>query len=810
MGPGGIGKTAIAAEALWNLASAGKLQERFPDGVIFHSFYDQPEVSVALEAVARAYGEEPHPNPATAARRALAGRQALLVLDGSEGADDLNKVLAVRGGCGVLITSRTRRDVIEECQDVNPLPDAEAIQLLSAWGGHRASDELVAQQICELVGCLPLAVRLVGHYLTRREEDCVDYLAWLEETPLAALDLGRRQQDSVRLLLHRAVSLLSERAQQALSVVGILALSPFEREAVASALQIQPNEAGRLLGEAVEYGLLLREGLRYKVSHALVHTYAREEIAPSSTAIQYLSGYYEELAKEQSALGSEGYPVLGAERTHLIAIIRVCLENEDWKRILNLVLSVDSYLDLQGYWSERLAALEIGLIAARMLGFRRDEEVLLTKIGITSVALGQVKQALGIYQQALIVCREIEHRQDEGIVLGNLGDALSVLGKTEEAIDRYLQALAIAKETGDRLNEGNWMGRLGSAYRVRGRMDNAINYYQQALLLAREIGDRRGEQSRLGNLGTTLHALGHINEAVDYYQQALTIARDIGDRHGEGAHLGNLGLAHINLGKIEKAIECFQQSLKTARKIGDRRGENTDLGNLGSLYLSLGQAERAIHYYQQALAIACELGDQLNEGNWLGNLGIAYRTQGQTEKAIDYYERALVIARKIGDRYGEGVNLANLGIAYHFLDDVEQSIACEQQALAIAREMHDRYGEGYRLGNLGTVYDELQQLNKSVDCFREALIIAHETGDEIAQKTLLRQLQKTRLHVATKLEEPSQTDLEVLGETIDNILADFSSSEGESDVASTAEQQLGLKKVSPEEFIRAFRQLPGE
>ena len=41
-----------------------------------------------------------------------------------------------------------------------------------------------------LVGGLPLAVQLAGAYLAGHEENAADYRAWLESTPLAALDFG--------------------------------------------------------------------------------------------------------------------------------------------------------------------------------------------------------------------------------------------------------------------------------------------------------------------------------------------------------------------------------------------------------------------------------------------------------------------------------------------------------------------------------------------------------------------------------------------------------------------------------------------
>jgi hypothetical protein len=75
-GPGGIGKSALAAEAVWTLTERDELLERFPDGVLFHSFYGRPDPALALEHFARSYGEEPRPSPADAALRALAGRCA--------------------------------------------------------------------------------------------------------------------------------------------------------------------------------------------------------------------------------------------------------------------------------------------------------------------------------------------------------------------------------------------------------------------------------------------------------------------------------------------------------------------------------------------------------------------------------------------------------------------------------------------------------------------------------------------------------------------------------------------------------------
>jgi tetratricopeptide (TPR) repeat protein len=420
-GPGGIGKTALAAEAVWTLAPENEAPERFPDGILFHSFYNQPEAALALEHIATSYGREPKPNPATAALQVLAGKQALLILDGAENADDLRAVLNVRGGCGVLITSRARRDALAVRQDVEPLEAADAVELLRKWGGDRAADAEAARAICRQVGYLPLAVRLVDRYLAETGERAGEYLAWLRETPLDALDLGQRRQKSVPVLLEKSLAQVSEEACQVLGIVGALALTPFDRTPLAAALDLIPNALRKPLGELVGYGLLAREEGRYVVSHALVHTYARERLQPEVAVLQRLAGYYNDLAREQRELGLEGYRRLDLERRHLMRVLTECAAQEQWIAVHSLVSAVDDYLDIRGYWMERVQALRLGVQAARALENRRDEGAFLGNLGNAYAALGEVGRAIEYYEQALGIAREIGDRRGEAFQCWNLG-----------------------------------------------------------------------------------------------------------------------------------------------------------------------------------------------------------------------------------------------------------------------------------------------------------------------------------------------------------------------------------------------------
>jgi hypothetical protein len=287
-GPGGMGKTALVAEVLWSLAPGDSPPTRFPHGIIFHSFYGRPEAAVALEQLARTIGEDPLPTPAEAARRALGGKRALLILDGAEEAQDLEQVLSVCASCAVLVTSRRRNDAADPASllDLQRLPPDDAVAVVRAWQAQRQVDNRVIGCIVQLVGGLPLALRLAGSYLALHPDEGAEYLAWLEEDLWGALERGKSSHKSVPVLLERSVARLRPEAQVVLRVVGLLALAPFARELVAGVLEISAAAARHALEEVVDYGLLARVGSSYEVSHPLIHTYARQMLLAGEEAAQ--------------------------------------------------------------------------------------------------------------------------------------------------------------------------------------------------------------------------------------------------------------------------------------------------------------------------------------------------------------------------------------------------------------------------------------------------------------------------------------------------------------------------------------------
>jgi tetratricopeptide (TPR) repeat protein len=464
-GPEGLGKSALAAAAIWRLAPSDAPPPRFPDGVIYYNFCHQPRVDIALEHIARTLGRLPQPTPYDAVQQALINRQALLLLDSVEQADDLTGLLSIRGNCGVLMTSRSTHEAIPIAHPLSPLPPAEATALLQRWF-IRQDVSPIAPRLNELVGGLPLALYLTGQYLTAQSETPQQYLDWLTSTPLAAMEPAQRREACLPWLLERTLSQANELAQQTLAVCGWLALHPFEAEVILKALTIKPEQGlfasvRRLfktetetktlnvypaLEELVKYGLLREVGAGYQIAHPAIYDYARQQLIPPTRTVRRLAAYYTALAWDQTAQGRAGYPRLDQERPHLMQVLNDCVALQDWEAAYGLAAAIEDYLDRQNYGAERVIANEVGLMAAWQLD-----------------------------------------RPSEGDWMGNLGDTYRSMGHARWAIEHFEKALATARQTGDRPAEANSLGNLGLAYRDLGQIERARQYLEQALVIFDKI-----------------------------------------------------------------------------------------------------------------------------------------------------------------------------------------------------------------------------------------------------------------------------------------------------------------------------------
>ncbi|WP_417909888.1 tetratricopeptide repeat protein [Candidatus Electronema sp. PJ] len=596
-GPGGMGKSALAAQAVSKLEPS-----RFPDGIVFHSFYGHPKTETALQAICEAFQVEAKAGLESTVRQVLSGKRALLILDGAEQADDLPAVLRLRSSCGVLITTRSRKDAQGVRLNIKPLEDEAAAEVFQAYSGIAADDPSVVG-ICKILGGWPVALRIAGNYVSSTEESAATYLKWLAKEPFRKLGKEAHQQENAALLLRRSVAQMSTDAVQVLRLVGILAFASIGLGPVMAVLSKEDEDPDDLeprsleaLGELVNYGLLDKHDKkqdekldeRWQISHALIHTYARTELALSKESLERLAGWYIAFCEAQSKAGLEGYARLDGERVHCLRLMESCLASKLWQEVQDLVGATYIYLDRQGWWTDQLTAIGMRLTAAQQNGDRKDEGECLNDLGYTCQRRGDREKALAYYEQCLPIRQQLGDRKGEGATLNNIADI----------------------------------------YRQQGKHELALEYCQQSLSIRREVGHREGEGTTLNNIANVYYAQGDYEQALSYFEQSLPIAQEVGDKEGEGVTLNNIAGIYRVQGKPAKVLEYLEQSLAIQREIGDRAGEAVTRWNIGRTYEEQRDLAQAEEHISLAVQLAKTIDHPLLEGWCKGLAQVRAKRQG--------------------------------------------------------------------------------------------------------------------------------------------------------------------------------------
>ncbi|WP_405974067.1 tetratricopeptide repeat protein [Streptomyces sp. NBC_00988] len=600
-GLGGIGKTALAVEAVHEACAKGW----FPGGVLFVNLhgYDDDRVTAeqALETLLRGLGTPPEHIPngvdarAALYRSVLAARErelgAVLVLaDNASAAEQVRPLHPGGVRHRLLATSRSKLPQLEaRLLALGELSPEEAYDLLDRALRIAARDDArvvnegeAAAELALLCGHLPLALQIAAALLVLdRDKPVAELVLELTESGdrLLHLDDGERSVRAAFDLSYRRLS-----AEQA-RLLRLLALAPGPEVTaeVVAALDGADAAPVRVLDALCRAHLVERGSGRGRWRlHDLVRAFglrvvkdeeelweegeaARERVLElycrwayeADDRLRWLPG-----AEEPERFGNraEALAWFDGERAGLVAVVQ-------WAR-------EERYADTAVRLSEALA---------EYLDWRRSFDDLITVCGVVGEAAHRAGNRVG-----------------EGIAWSNLGNALREVGRVEEAIDAHVRARTLFQVSGDRDHEANAWNNLGVVLREVGRVDEAIDAHTRARELYRGVGDRHGEAMAWNNLGLALQEAGPAGEAIDAHTRARELYRGIEDRHFEATAWNNLGLALQLADRTGEAIDAHKKALMIYREFKDEYRAGTALQNLALAYESEDCPAEACACYVQA------------------------------------------------------------------------------------------------------------------------------------------------------------------------------------------------------------------
>lgn len=667
-GLAGVGKTTFA------LKLAEALSKDYSDGQIYLDLKGNSKQPLtaqnAMAHVVRSiYPAADPPNTdaelAGLYHSALHDRRMLLLMDNAFDEAQVETLIPPRS-CLMLVTSRQHFSLpgmLTKNLDVLPMNDARDLLLKIAPRVGSSAD-----QLADLCGFLPLALRVVGSVLQDRLDlkptDCLKLLENREHR-LQILD---KVDASLRLSYEQLRSQLKTQ-WLALSVFD----GSFDLRAAADLWSLDQQRASGTLGELLKYSLIEwnQSTERYDL-HDLVRGFAAKWHTTSSKRHKTLkrhAAFYLTIVREANALYQQGgkdklaraVAIFDAEWENIRAAQQWSESNserdEDALKFCNAFADeAANLLALHRLPSERVAWFEAGLKSARRLKDRTAEGRHLVNLGRSYYLLDGLRgRAEELYMQGLSIAREIGDRPGEGQALGSLGVLLRESGESRRALTVFEERLKIAQELNDKRGEANTFGNLGRTHWTLGDLSRAISYCYRQLELAQMIGDRGNEARALGNLGQTYSVLKDYDRAINLSMQSLEIQQELGNRRAQGGALGDLGKTYERMGQLELARDFYERSLQIQREVGYRRAQGFALGNLGKVHKALGNMDAARHCHEQHLAIARETNDSVAEGISLFNTCFVFRALNDYPNAIRYAEMALAVFERIEDPHAAKV-----------------------------------------------------------------------------------------------------------------------------------------------------------
>ena len=228
-GQGGIGKTTLVSA----LTQEPRIQERFPDGLLWLTLGQKPDILPGLSGWIQALGDYDFrptniESAANHLRTLLSDKACLLVIDDAWQAEPVRLCLVGGKTCRLLITTRDAslaRKLGARLIDLDVMTQAQALALFTARLGDLGKQRKAASALAKDLGCLPLAIELAAAQIEggRGWDELLGiFRARLADLRALELDEASFRNESLRLSFSLSLEVLSEEEQEAFGWLGVL------------------------------------------------------------------------------------------------------------------------------------------------------------------------------------------------------------------------------------------------------------------------------------------------------------------------------------------------------------------------------------------------------------------------------------------------------------------------------------------------------------------------------------------------------------------------------------------------------------
>ncbi len=719
----GIGKTALAIA----LATDPQIQAYYHNGILWAGLGPHPQVLSQLTRWGALLGIRPddveHATSLESWGRTLSAtidsRRMLIIIDDAWSAEEALLLRIGGSNCAHLVTTRSPQVAFAFAQEgtmmIPELEEAAGLALLTRFMPQFvAQDVETATELVRAVGNLPLAIKLMGHYLAsqafsgqpRRLHTAIAALQNVQRRLAISLpskwqELPPSWPENTPLSLQAAIAVsdqhLSKQAHTMLCSLSVLPAKPnsFSEEA-ALAISQEPVE---MLDELWDAGLLEGSGSGRYTLHQTIVDYAQSLVQDTQARrrlvtfmVQYIHDHeydYESLELEannvqaglEAALSLGMHDELIAGMTAFVTYMRVrgryaladyylqealklAMQQNDQEKYILFLQCLADFSELRGEYDQAEGYAQQGMELARQQAHLALIVALLTTRGNVALHRGDYTQAQLSFEEGLQIAKQLDEKKQICQLLCSLGRVARFQTRYAQAKVLLLEGLALARQQAYQEIIILLLIYLGEVTRYIGNYAESEQYGLEGLALARQLLHHQYMSLALNSLGATAWSQGHFEQAETYFLEGLAVARQICSREQICRLLANLGLisTYPFQNKYSLAEQYLREGVDLARHIGHQNTLPPLLTGLGVTVGVQGDYEQANHYLQESVESARNQHAPWHLIAALTCWGVLHLKYQQIDAASTVFQEVLAID-KISKQDPQVVSEARYGLA---------------------------------------------------------------------------------------------------------------------------------------------------
>ncbi|PJO44873.1 tetratricopeptide repeat protein [Lysinibacillus xylanilyticus] len=642
----------------------------------------------------------------------------LLIIDNANSVDEIYNYLPNSMQGDIIITSRNASwSTIASEIEIDVLEQEESKELLLKSGA--ISDSKDVNELCRLLGDLPLAIEQARAYIHETKISVAEYIKRFNKYKVEILDRGQpfNYKETVTSTCKLAISKVNEYSPTITELLHLLAF--FGPDNIPMNLLRQgeitlPENLSKMLKHDLEYdemvGIIRRYSLLNVIDnntfsiHRLIQMVIRETFSENERKMwieRCLDLILNLFNFEQSDL--ESIDRASILQPHAAKIGEFALEFKirpyDTAMLFN---RIGDYYFFQSLFLESRDFYNTGYTINKEQFGNNTNQICqnLMDLGYVQFKLGEYNEAKNCLQQAIKIAESINSKELLIDIYNRYAVLMENLDRLKIAEEYFKKSLDLIEKKSDKTEiematYASILNGFAELLSKQGQLANALIYYQQALDIFKELygPEHFLSASIYANIGV-MYSKTNYKEAKKYLSLALYIyQKSLGPEHPEiGRIQNNLGLVLLEEGKIKEAIKLFEESLTSDKVLfGEVHPKiAVRLNNIGLAYSKMGKYIKSLEFYKKALKINEMLFIPPHQtiATQYNNIGVTYSKMGQFIEAIKYLEQSLKTEKEIyGPKSSQILDsLIELTVVLIRLNDMDRAKSYVMESYDIANK----------------------------------------------------------------------------------------------------------------------------